>query len=248
MLVLLFIYRYEFFRILGDYEQYLRDRHETSMAFAYNASLILCIIRRSENNISSFTFTNALGTELSHCGNLVDFDMIKKMIIGQLDNYHLVLQQRFFFGEEIPSNLMPVFEIDKLVDDVQNRSTGYTFLEDPRNGFSTYKEVYGIWLLSDQGCRRHFTYHNGTEIVWKPKEAIEMIKSFKALDQELAPGIVFSAGPSSCGTEFSWSLFRQMPGADHNLGLALHNVSLNATTDKSSHQQMIDRFVPHVPT
>jgi len=174
--------------------------------------------------------------------------MIKKMIIGQLDNYHLVLQQRFFFGEEIPSNLMPIFEINKLVDDVQNRSTGYTFLEDPCNGFSTYKEVYGIWLLSDQGRRRRFTYHNGTEIVWKPKEAIEMIKSFKALDQESAPGIVFSAGPSSCGTEFSWSLFRQMPGADHNLGLALHNVSLNATTDKSSHQQMIDRFVPHVPT
>jgi hypothetical protein len=236
------------FRVLQDYERYLRDMHETPMSFAYNASCILRVIRQKESNISSFTFTDALGTELSHNGHLVNLGMIKKMVEGQMDTYHQVLRQKFFFGEEIPPDLMPNFEIEKLVDNVQNRSTGYTFLEDPRNGFGVYKEAYGVWFLSDEGRRRRYTYHNGTDLVWKSNLAIEIIKTFKELDLELAPGLIFSAGPSSRAAEFSRHLLRRMPGASQNLGLALHNVSLNATTDKTSHQRMVDCFIPHIPT
>jgi hypothetical protein len=218
------------------------------MSFAYNASCLLRVIRRQEHNISSFTFTDALGTELSHNGHLINLSMIKDMVEGQLNSYHRVLQREFFFGEEIPLNFLPDFEISKLVDNVQNRSTGYTFVEDPRNDFAKYKDVYGVWLLSDERRRQSYTYHNGTDLVWNPNRAIELIKSFKALDLELAPGLILSAGPSSRSTEFSRQLFRQMPGADRNLGLVLHNVSLNATNDKTSHQRLMDRFVPHIPT
>jgi hypothetical protein len=218
------------------------------MSFAYNASCILRVIRQKENNISSFTFTDALGTELSHHGHLVKLDMIKLMVESQLERYNRLLRQELFFGEEIPSHFIPDIAIEKLVDDVQNRSTGYTFIEDPRNGFSDYKDAYGVWLLSDEGRRKRFMYDNGTTLVWKPQPAIEIIKSFKSLDLELAAGVIFSAGPSSRASEFSRHLFRRMPGATQNLGLVLHNVSLNATTDKTSHQRMVDRFVPHIPT
>jgi hypothetical protein len=235
-------------RLLQEYERYLRDRHETPMSFAYNASCILRVIRQKENNISSFTFTDVLGTELSNRGHIINLGMIKKMVEGQLVKYHQVLQKLFFFGEEIPVHLMPEIEIEKLLDDVQNRSTGYTFVEDPRNGFADHKAAYGLWFLSDQDRKKKYTYHNGAKLVWKPKPAIELIKAFKALDLELAPGLVFSAGPSSRATEFSRMLLREMPGATRNLGLALHNVSLNATTDKTSHQRMLDTFVPHIPT
>jgi hypothetical protein len=39
-----------------------------------------------------------------------------------------------------------------------------------------------------------------------------------------------------------------MAGAVRNIGIVLHNVSLNSTTDKTSHQRMADYFIPHIPT
>ena len=185
---------------------------------------------------------------LSYHGHRIDLAMIKDMVEGQLETYQTHLRRTFFFGEEIPADLLPDFDITKLVDDTQNRSTGYTFLEDPRNGLAKFKESYGKWLLSDDKRRSRFTYHNGTGIFWKPQWAIEFIAAFEALELDLAPGLIFSAGPSARTTEFGRQLLREMPGARRNLGMVLQNVSLNATTDKTSHQRMLDRFVPHIPT
>jgi hypothetical protein len=233
---------------LTGYEEYLRDGHETPMSFAYNASCLLRVIRKNEANISSFTFTDALGTELSHQGHLLDLSMIKDMIEGQLEGYQKLLQRSFFFGDSIPSEFLPDFEIEKLVDNSQARVVGYTFIEDPRNGLDVYKSKYGEWFLSDKIRCSRYTYCNSTGIIWKPKEAIELVKSFQALDLELAPGLIFSAGPSTRGTEFGRHLLREMLGATRNLGIVHHSVSLNATTDKSSHQRLIDHFIPHLPT
>jgi len=227
---------------------FLRDRYETPMSFAYNASCILRVIRKNEANISSFAFTDVLGTELSHRGHLINLGMIKNMVEEQLKSYKEVLRRRLFFGESIPSEFLPEFEIEKIVDDVQTHATGYTFLEDPRNGFGVYKTKYGEWFLSDPIRCNRYTYHNGQELVWKPREALELIKSYQALDLEMAPGLIFSAGPSTRGTEFGRHLYREMPGAPRNLGIVHHALSLNATTDKSSHQRLIDHFVPHIPT
>jgi hypothetical protein len=235
-------------RILTDYEDYLRDRNETPMSFAYNASCILRIIRRNESNISSFTFTDLLGTELSYHGHLIKLEMIKTMVEAQLEAYHDLLRQHFFFGQPIPSNFLPDFEIEKLVDDTQSHVMGYTFMEDPRNHFDIYKSKYGAWLLSDETRRRKYVYDNGTELVWKPKPTLELIKSYQDLDLEMSPGLVTSSGPSTRGTEFGRHLFRKMPGAPRNLGMVHHAVSLNVTSDKTSHQRLLDLFVPHLPT
>ena len=108
---------------------------------------------------------------------------------------------------------MPDFDTAKLVDDTQNQSTGYMFLEDPRNGLGKFKALYGKWLLLDDQCRNRFTYHNGTDIVWKPQWAIEFIAAFERLEVQLVPGLIFSAGPSARSTEFGRQLLREMPGA-----------------------------------
>ncbi|MDX6295870.1 MAG: hypothetical protein QOH50_5014 [Kribbellaceae bacterium] len=218
------------------------------MSFSYNASCILRVIRKTENNISTFTFTNVMGTELSHHGHIVNLNMIKTMVEGQLERYQQLLKELLFFGEDILSELKPEFNIESLVDDVQNRNTGYTFVEDPRNSLGKYKDAYGLWLLSTEARRKCYTYYNGRQLVWNTKRAIDIINSFQRLDLELAPGLVFSAGPSTRGTEFSRQLYRQMPGSIRNVGIVLHTLSLNATTDKTSHQRMVDFYIPHVPT
>ena len=235
-------------RAVKHYEVYLRDGHETPMSFAYNTSVILRIIRRNEFSVSSFTFTDVLGREVSHHGNTIHLDKIREMIEGQLDKYQKKLKDTFFFGEDIPAILLPEFDIEGLVDNIQSRSIGYTFIEDPRNGLAKYKDNYAKWFLSDKRRREQFTEHNGLDLVWKPAESIELIDAFQSLDLELAAGLVFSAGPSSRGSEFCRHLYRDMPGAIRNLGVVHHRISLNATTDKSSHQRLLDLFVPHIPT
>ena len=237
-----------FARAVQDYEVYLRDKYETPMSFAYNASVLLRIIRQNEYNISLFVPTDELGTEFSHTGQLINLAMIKNMVEGQLDTYLRTVRKKAFFGHEIPSELFPEIQIERLVDDVRCRTMGYSFIDDPRNNFGAHKASYAKWLLSDEVRRNRFTYHNGKDIVWKPKEAIELLKAFQAIELELAPGLIFSSGPSSRGTEFGHHLLREIPGCLRSLGIVLHNVSLNATTDKSSHQRLLDRYVPHIPT
>ena len=96
-------------RALAEYEHYLHDRHESPMSFAYNASCILHVIRQKENNMSSITFTNALGTELSYHGHLISLDMIKR-----IDAYQKARTRDFC--RVIPSRLVTLYGPSGLVD------------------------------------------------------------------------------------------------------------------------------------
>ena len=221
---------------------------ETPMAFAYNATKLLVIIRGNKFNLSSFIYTDSLGTELSHQGNLITLSMIKDMVNGQHQAFKQVLQEKAFFKLDIPSELLPSIDINKLIDDVQCKSAGYSFLDNARNGLNKYKDSYGVWLLSDPARRERFSYWDGENLVWKPDACLSLLEAFRQCELELAPGLIFSAGPSTRGTEFSRMLLRDLPGASRNLGIVLHHVSINSTTDKSSHQRFIDHFVPHIPT
>ena len=218
------------------------------MSFAYNVSTLLRVIRQHERSTSAFTYTDHSFTELSHLGHIINLSMIKRMIEEHHETYQSVLRQKAFFGEDIPEVLQIAIVIEKIVDSVENKSAGYTFIEDPRNGFQAHKEKYGAWLLSDETRRQEYLYYNGSTFVWKPKKAIELLQSFQEIELELAPGLVFSSGPSCRNTEFGRHLYREMPGCSRNLGMVMHNVSLTSTTDKTSHQRLIDLFVPHIPT
>lgn len=218
------------------------------MSFAYNASKLLSVIRGNEYNISSFVYTDSLGTELSYHGNLINLTMIKDMIHGQHQAYQQVLREQVFFNEEIPSHLSPEIDIEKLTENVQCKNPGYSFLDDAQNDLTKYKNSYALWLTSDPSRRERFTYWDGTALVWKPEACINLLESFRRCELELAPGLIFSAGPSARGTEFVRMLLRDMPGASRNLGIVLHHLSLNSTTDKTSHQRLVDHFVPHIPT
>lgn len=218
------------------------------MSFAYNASKLLTVIRGNEFNLSSFVYTDSLGTELSHHGNLITLTMIKDMIHGQHEKYQQVLREMAFFNQEIPSQLLPDIDIEKLTENVQCKNTGYSFLDDAQNDLTKYKDDYGLWLLSDPTRRDRFCYFDGSQLVWKPESCICLLENFRRCELELAPGLIFSSGPSARGTEFTRMLLRDLPGAPRNLGIVLHHLSLNSTTDKTSHQRLVDHFVPHVPT
>lgn len=235
-------------RAVAKYEDYLRDMRETPMSFAYNASKLLTVIRGNEFNTSAFVFTDSLGTELSYNGNLINLKMLKEMIEGQHEVYQRVLREQAFFNHEIPSQLSPDIEIEKLTENVQCKSAGYCFIDDAQNDLIKYRDSYGVWLLSDSERRERFTFWDGTSLVWKTQTCIDLLEGFRRCELELAPGLVFSSGPSARGTEFGRMLLRNMPGAPRNLGLVLHHLSINSTTDKTSQQRLVDHFVPHVPT
>ena len=218
------------------------------MSFAYNASKLLTVIRGNEFNISSFVYTDSLGTELSHNGNLITLTMLKDMVHGQHKVYQQVLREQAFFNLEIPSHLSPDIDIEKLTENVQCKNTGYSFLDDAQNDLTKYRDSYGLWLISDPSRRERFTFWDGSALVWKPESCIDLLEAFRRCELELAPGLIFSAGPSARGTEFVRMLLRDLPGAPRNLGIVLHHLSLNSTTDKTSHQRLVDHFVPHIPT
>jgi hypothetical protein len=193
-------------------------------------------------------FTDSLGTELSHHGNLITLTMVKDMIHGQQKVYQQVLRELAFFNHEIPPHLSPDIDIEKLTENVQCKNTGYSFLDDAQNDLTKYKDSYGLWLLSDPSRQERFTFWDGSSLVWKPESCIGLLENFRRCELELAPGLIFSCGPSARGTEFVRMLLRDMAGAPRNVGIVLHHLSLNSTTDKTSHQRLVDHFVPHIPT
>lgn len=218
------------------------------MSFAYNASVLLRVIRGSEFNVAAFVYTDVQRTELSYHGSLINLSMIKSMIDDQLQVYCATLRQKAFFGEEIPQHLLPPILLDKLADDVHCRNIGYSFIDDPRNNFLQYKSTYGEWLLSTPERRNLYIRMEGSSFVWNIAEAVKLLKAFQAIELELVPGLIYSAGPSARGTEVSRQLLREMAGCFRNVGIVMHSVSFNSTTDKSSHLQLVDRFVPHTPS
>lgn len=124
----------------------------------------------------------------------------------------------------------------------------YSFLDEAQNDLIKYKDNYGLGLISDPSRRERFTYWDGSSLVWKPESCMELLEAFQRCELELAPGLIFSTGPSARGSEFVRMLLQDLPGAPRNLGLVLHHLSLNSTTDKMSHQRLVDHFVPHIPT
>ncbi|KAF8963704.1 hypothetical protein BDZ97DRAFT_1919490 [Flammula alnicola] len=202
-------------------QQYLQDRQETPLSFIFNVYRLLATIRSSEANSEAFTFTDVNGREISHEGNLIRIDDIKRMIDGELVPFNEYLKREIFFGEDVAANLLPKFEIEDLVDNIQNHSTGYSFIEDERNGFGKYRFSYGRWLLSDPNRAHRFVYRHNGKLVWRAIPAFDLLKKLKHVRALLSAPLAASTGPTTRATEFA---------------------------HKTSHRRLKDRFVPHTPT
>ena len=57
-------------------------------------------------------FTDSLGTELSHHGNLITLKMMKDMIVAQHQVFKRTLPELAFFDLEMPAYLSPDIDIE----------------------------------------------------------------------------------------------------------------------------------------
>ncbi|KAF8956790.1 hypothetical protein BDZ97DRAFT_1925160 [Flammula alnicola] len=230
------------------FKPYLMDGYDTPMAFLFNINSFLGTIRGSEVNEAQFMFNDDSGREVTHFGHSISLDNVKRMIDAVLKSFHESVKENLFFGEEIPSHLIPTFEIEDLVDNLQNRSPGYCFLDDPKNPFLQYRTAYGEWLLSDPQRAAKFVYVHDGKLVWKPVPCQAFLKASAQCILNLMVGIVWSAGPSTRGTEFARQILRNMTGAYRNIMILFRVFCVVAIQDKTSHKRLKDRFVPHAPT
>ncbi|KAF8797332.1 hypothetical protein BYT27DRAFT_7219268, partial [Phlegmacium glaucopus] len=153
-----------------------------------------------------------------------------------------------FFGEPIPESLAIPINIDELVDNLQNTQSGYSFIDDPRNPFKSYRSSYGEWLLSDPERAAQFSYIHHDQLVWKARPCLDLLYQMQEIRQLLLLLCIFSAGPSSRATEVTRQLLRNVPGSYRNLLILFHVLCLVDIQDKTSHKHLRDKYVPHCPT
>ena len=234
--------------MLDTVRQYLVTNRETPMAFLYNAHRILKALRSDEVKTPEFRFTDPYGREVSHKGMLIKLKDIKKMHDQELERYRGYIRTEIFFGEDIPEDIFPRFEIEDLVDNVNNSAAGYCFIDDPRNGFDRFRDSYGRWLLSDPDRAERFVYYHNGVLFWKPDAVLDLLKRLETSRGILAPGVAYSALLQVRGTEFARMLLRNTAGALRNLRMEYHILNYVALQDKTSHQHLKDRYIPHAIT
>jgi diadenosine tetraphosphatase ApaH/serine/threonine PP2A family protein phosphatase len=218
------------------------------MAYYYNTVALLSSIRSDETNEARFTCTDELGREFSYEGTIIKVSYITKMISDLYDRYRNQMKQHCFFGETIPESLELQLDFGKIVDNLQNTHSGYSFLDDPRNPFLDYRSRYGEWLLSDPERAAQFAYMHDEKIIWKPAPCLSLLKEMQTMRENLLLLCIFSAGPSSRATEVARQLLRNVPGSMHNLLVLFHVVCLVDIQDKTSHKHLRDKYVPHCPS
>ncbi|KAF8867507.1 hypothetical protein CPB84DRAFT_1757322 [Gymnopilus junonius] len=178
-------------------KEFLQDQQETPMAAIYNFYQFFSSICSNEVNKEWFTPTDALGHELSFEGCLVQLDDIKRMHNGILKEYNAFIKDKLFFGEDVPSDFYPVFEIEDLVDNVQNHSPGYTFIDDPHNSLDKFCKSYRWWLLSDPDRAKKFVYYHDGQLVLKPLPCLQLLHHLKEAWCMLVPQAAASSGAQS---------------------------------------------------
>ncbi len=167
--------------VMSKSKSYLQDQHETPLAFYFQRLKLLSKVRANETNAEMYTFTDDTFRELSNQGNIIRLDDMKRMIEGEFSSYNAYIKDTIFFGEDIPDGLMPSFEIEDLIDNMQNHSTGYSFIDDHRNKFAQYRSSYGRWLLSDSQRAQKYAFSHDGKLYWKPSGAFELLDKFQHL-------------------------------------------------------------------
>ena len=218
------------------------------MAYYYNSLSQLVAIRSDEANEARFTCTDERGMEFSYHGTLIKVPHITKMINDLVDRYNTLTRTNVFFGEPDPYTLALPINLKDVVDNLQNRQPGYSFIDDPRNPFQAHRSSYGEWLLSDPERAVKFTYVHDNRLVWKSGPSIALLLKMQEIREILLLLCVFSGGPAARASEIARQLFRNLPGSTRNLLILYHVLCLVNIQDKTSHKHLRDKYVPHCPT
>jgi len=226
--------------------EFLRTGKETVLSFLYNSLRYLVAARKLEQNKAHFVATDQHMNEIVHKGVAFRRIHLKQMIEAQLERYDSAVRVGVLYGEEVEEGVVfPVVDIGSLMDDLNNRGRGYTFLNDPANRLESYKATYAQWLLADP-TRRDMWKSTDGKIRRGPAKA--WLKIIASIEVSLAVGVLLSCGPSPRNTEFVRQLIRQEVDANRSLMVLFHCLSLTAVNDKNSHQHRQDKFIPHVPS
>lgn len=215
------------------------------MAFVYNVHRVLKSVSTDEVTRAKHHFPGSSPRVIDCDGHIVRLSDIKNMHDSEHARYEAAVRDELFFGEAIPADLFPQFEIESLVDNVSNSAVGYSFLDDPRNNFGAFRDSYGRWLLSDPERAQKYVYLFKGEIVWKPGPSIKLLRAMENVREILAPGVLYSTVLLVRGAEFSRALFRNTTGALRNLRVEMHLLAHVALQDKTSHRHMRDHHIPH---
>ena len=218
------------------------------MAYYYNTVTLLATVRSDETNEARFSCTDDRGREFSYEGSIIKVNDITKMINELCDRYTTQTRVNCFFGDPVPESLALQVDISKIVDNLQNNQSGYSFLNDPRNPFLEYRSSYGEWLLSDPLRAAKYSYIYNDEIIWKPRPCLELLSEMQQNRELLLLLCIFSAGPSSRASEGARQLLRNVPGSYRNLLILFHVICLVDIQDKTSHKHLRDKYVPHCPS
>ncbi|KAF8868612.1 hypothetical protein CPB84DRAFT_1857350 [Gymnopilus junonius] len=229
-------------------QSYLQDRQETPMAYLYNTCCLLATVRSEEVSPPSFTFTDAFGRQVSYKGDLISLDAVKRMHDGELVGFWNYVQENLFFGEEIPPELVPQYEMEKLVDNLSNMSPGYSFIDDLRNPFQKYCTAYGNWLFSRPARAEKYGFVHDGKIALISDACMGWLEHAEHARNIALPQASTSAGPTERATEFARAQYRNVTGSLRNLRILFHNLCRVSTQDKTSHTKMKDLNIPHPPT
>ena len=215
------------------------------MAFIYNVHRVLKSVRADEVSTSKFHFSDETGREVSYENSHIKLSLIRTMHDEENLRYERLVKDMLFFGEEIPVGMFPDLDIENIADNVNNNATGYCFLDDPRNNFSSFRDAYGRWLLSDPDRAEDYVYLCGGELIWKPEASLALLEQMEVVRGVLAPGVSYSTLLQVRGAEFARSLLRNTTGALRNLRIEMHLLAYVAIQDKTSHKHLKERYIPH---
>ena len=215
------------------------------MAFIYNAHCLLRSVRTDEVTASLYHPGDKDGRAITYNGTHIRLSQIQRMHDEEHARYEAYIKKEIFFGEDIPASLIPTTEIEDIYDSANNVTPGYCFLDDPRNEYKNFRSAYGQWLLSDKERADRFVFMHDGKLVWKPAAAIDLLRRMETARKILAPGVAHSTLFQVRGAEFSRILLRNSTGALRNLRVEMRVLSHTALQDKTSHQHLKDRHIPH---
>ncbi|KAJ7926412.1 hypothetical protein B0H13DRAFT_1862245 [Mycena leptocephala] len=233
---------------LKSSEKFLIDGEDTVFSYLFNTAVLIKSIRGDEYNEAECWMTDSLWRQLSFRSHLVNLDDFLKMQVGLREEYNTILKDEVFFGEDIPEWYKREIDIRSLVDDPQNNTAGYCFIDHPQNGLNSFFTLYGEWLLSSPAHAADFAEFANGEIIWKSAPCFRLLTSFSKLRRISCNLKIIGVGPSVRATEVSRDLLRNQSGtALRSFMLLFHNVTIVGIQDKTSHKILKQRFTVGTP-
>lgn len=218
------------------------------MAYLLNTFWFVSILGADEHGDLVGQFTDDSGRVMTYDGDEIKLDLFNTLLEKLADNFHDILRDEIFFGNEVPDHVDPGFELKDISDNPQNRALGFCFLDHPRNPFGGWKTLYGEWILSDPARAARFTYIHEGRVVWLPGPSLELMAVLDRATDIMALRCVFGAGGSGRATEIAAETLRNKAGCTtRNVLFLYHVLTLMNFNDKTSHKRLKERYIPHAP-